>query len=298
VQASDRRLTRLDGSVEEDLANKATILCRFATFAYTGLARCSRTERTDGLLLRCLGAYGVPIPGLLDGLAREASRAIRQLPLRVPRDQRRAVRRTSFVGAGFVGMRNPGRFGRQPSPGELHPFLAVVSNAQDLTEQWRPEADPQFTVHLGYLGENQQLQLHAAGQPFTGPERVRLERDIGRCLAHAQHPEPVARLLARAIRGVAGRNQLVGPNVMCTMVRRDQVRTGTQTLVSGPIPLVPQLHAEAEFFRRTQEGEPAQWIFSPADPADVVHYGPNYTCDGVQTTGILFGPSTAIAQHR
>ncbi len=184
VQASDRRLTRPDGSVHEDIANKATMLCRFATFAYTGLARCSRTERTDELLLRCLGASGVPITGPVDGLAREASRGIRQLPLQVPRDQRRTVRRTSFVGAGFVGMRNPRPFGRQPAADKLHPFLAVVSNAQDLTEQWRPKADQQFTVHLKYLSEDQSSLLHAAGQPFTGPDRVRLERDIGRCLAH------------------------------------------------------------------------------------------------------------------
>jgi hypothetical protein len=298
VQASDRRLTRLDGSVAEDIANKATMLCRFATFAYTGLAQCSRTERTDMLLLRCLSAEGVPITGLLDGLARDASRGIRELPLRVRRDQRRSVRRTSFVGAGFVGMKNPARFGRQPAPDELHPFVVVVSNAQDLTEQWRPEADQQFTVHVGYLGEDQQFQLHAAGQPFAGPDRVRLERDIGRYLAHAQHPEPVARLLTRAIRVVAGRNQRVGPNVMCTMVRRDQVQTDTQTFVGGLIPLIPQLHAEAEFFRRSRDGEPAQWIFSPVDPADMVHYGPNYACDGVQTAGILFGPSTALAQRR
>ena len=298
VQASDRRLTHLDGSVQEDIANKATMLCRFATFAYTGLARCSRTERTDGLLLRCLSAAGVPITGLLDGLAREAARGIRQLPLQVPRDQRRAVRRTSFVGAGFVGMKIPSRFGRRPAADELHPFLAVVSNAQDLTEQWRPEADQQFTVHVEYLGEDQSFLPHAAGQPFTGPDRVHLERDIGRCLAHTQHPEPLARLLARAIRLVAGHNQLVGPNVMCTLVRRDQVGTDMQTFVGGLIPLVPQLQAEAAFFRRARDAEPAQWIFSPADPTDVVHYGPNYACDGVQTTGILFGPSSAIAQRR
>src|SRR6266571_1090657 len=141
VQASDRRLTHLDGSVTEEIANKATMLCRFASFAYTGLARCSVTEPTDELLLRCLAAPNVPINGLLDGLAKQAARAIRGLPLRVAPEQRRAVRCTSFVGAGFLGIRNPERFGRPPSSDELHPFLAVVSNAQDLTEQWRAAAD-------------------------------------------------------------------------------------------------------------------------------------------------------------
>jgi hypothetical protein len=64
----------------------------------------------------------------------------------------------------------------------------------------------------------------------------------------------------------------------------------------------PQAQAEAAFFWRSreeeeEEEEPAQWIFSPADPTDVAHYGPNYACDGVQTTGILSGPSSATAQR-
>jgi hypothetical protein len=296
VQASDRRLTHLDGSVAEEIANKATMLCRFATFAYTGLARCSVTEPTDELLLRCLAAPTVPINGLLDGLAKRAARAIRGLPLRVAPEQRRAVRRTSFVGAGFLGIRNPDRFGRPPSPDELHPFLAVVSNAQDLTEQWRAAADQEFTVHVGFLGEDQPFQLHAAGQPFTGPDRVGLERDLRRCLVRVEHPEPIARLLTRSIRQMADSNQRVGHNVMCTMVRRDQVGTATGSFAGGVLPLRPDVQAEVDIFRRLRGGEPTQWIFSPAGPKDGIHYGPNYACDGIQLKGIQFGVATATAQ--
>jgi hypothetical protein len=77
------------------------------------------------------------------------------------------VRRTSFVGAGFIGMRNPGQFGRAPSTDELHPFLAVVSNAQDLTEQWRSVVDQEFATYLRYLDRGEPFlsarQWHSTG---------------------------------------------------------------------------------------------------------------------------------------
>jgi hypothetical protein len=94
VQASDRRLMYLDGSAPEEIANKATMLCRFAAFAHTGLARCSITEPTDELLLRCLAVPKVPISGLLDGLARQAARAIR---IATSGDARAAARGPAYL---------------------------------------------------------------------------------------------------------------------------------------------------------------------------------------------------------
>jgi hypothetical protein len=150
VQASDRLLTLPNGDVYEEAANKATMLNKFATFAYTGLSRCSLVEPTDELLLRCL-ATNIPISLMLEGLAREAARGVRNLPLPGSTVQKRIARRTSFVGAGFVGMRNPAQFGRPASADRLHPFLAVISNAQSLDEEWRPLADQEFAIHIAYL---------------------------------------------------------------------------------------------------------------------------------------------------
>jgi hypothetical protein len=279
--------------VHEELANKATMLCKHATFAYTGLAQCSVIERTDELLLRCL-AKPVALDAALSGLAKEAGQAIRGLRLNVLPSQRRAVRRTSFVGAGFLGMRNPGNVGRRPSGDELHPFLAVVSNAQDLTEQWRPQADQDFSVHIGFLDERQPFLLHAAGQPFTGPLRTGLVRTIRRSLSRIDQPETLARLLARAVRDVAARNQAVGPNVMCTMVRRNQVRSRSGRFSGGMVPLIGELQVEARYFTWPRDGpaieDPAQFIYSPDDPQALQHYGPNYACGGLRMTGMLFGP--------
>lgn len=133
------------------------MLCNHTTFAYTGLAHCSVTERTDELLLRCLAEPGVPIMGQFHNLARTAARSIQGLPLQVRPSERRMVRRTSFVGAGFLGIKNPGRFLRAPSADDLHPFLAVISNAQGIAEEWRLEADQDFSVSLKLLARMSRL---------------------------------------------------------------------------------------------------------------------------------------------
>jgi hypothetical protein len=290
VQASDRLLTLPSGDVHDEAANKATMLGKFATFAYTGLARCSLVEPTDELLLRCL-AKNAPINTLLDGLAREAAHGIRNLPFPGSTSQKLVVRRTSFVGAGFIGMRDPARFGRPASEDELHPFRAVISNAQGLTEEWRSVADQDFAVNMDYLTATDPYLLHAAGQPFAGPVRVTLERDIRRCLDRISRPESVARLLARAVRAVAAKNSWVGPNVMCTIVRRDQVRDTSGRFAGGMAPLIPEVQAEANYFRWPRNGDPAQWIFLPESPGAWPYYGPNIAVGDTQIKGTQMGPA-------
>ena len=280
MQASDRLLTLPNGQVSDDRANKATILGNHATFAYTGLSRCSIAERTDALLVRCFAEPGVPILIQLDNLGKEAARAIRGLPLHSMRpSESRVIRRTSFVGAGYLGIKNPIRLRRLPSADNLHPFLAVVSNAQGITEEWRSEADQGFSVSLKLLEQDELFGLHAAGQPFEGADRVELERDVKRCLGRITRPEPVARLLTRAIRRAASRNARVGPNVMCTMVRRDRVFAATGTFTSGLIP-ASSGRPEAEYFRWASDGPPGQWIYCPAGREEFIYNTPNYVHPG------------------
>ena len=272
------------------------MLGNHGTFAYTGLTRCSITEPTDQLLLRSLAEPGVPILGQLHNLGKTAAQSIRSLPLpSVSPSDRRKVRRTSFVGAGFLGIRNPTRFTRMPSEDNLHPFLAVVSNAQGLTEEWRAEADQVFNVGLKLLEQDEPIGLHAAGQSFNGKERVSLERDLRRCIDRVSQPESVARLLARAIRNVALHNPRVGPNVMCTMVRRARVLEPPGNFTSGAIPVknTSGLPAEVDYFRRMKDSH-AQYIYSPGDPSALLYYGPNWASNGLMVQGILFGPSEIV----
>jgi hypothetical protein len=201
------------------------MLGNHATFAYTGLSRCSTAESTDALLARCLGRHEDSLDRLLGYLAKEATRSIRNLRLPgVSPADRRVVRRTSFVGGGYLAERKL-RLNKMPSLDELHPFLAVISNAQGITEEWRPLADQGFSTVIGMLRHEEPFLLHAAGQPFQGLDRLRLERSIRRSLDRIIHPESIARLLTRSIRGIADRNKKVGRNVMCTMVRRSRALT-------------------------------------------------------------------------
>jgi hypothetical protein len=292
VQASDRLLTHTDGSVAEEKANKATMLGNHATFAYTGLSRCSVAENTDALLARCFSRYDKSFDRQLAYLAKEAARSIRNLSLPgVPPSERRVVRRTSFVGGGYLGIKKF-RVNKMPSLNDLHPFLAVVSNAQGVTEEWRSQADQEFSAVIKFLEHDELFLLHAAGQLFEGPERVRLERTIRRSLERITHPESIARLLTRAIRGVADRNALVGPNVMCTMVRRSQALTAPGTFQSGAIPATP-CRPEADYFRwlPDSEGPPGQWIYCPADREEFIYNTPNYAYPGA-AYGLRFEPKS------
>ena len=173
----------------------------------------------------------------------------------------------------------------------MHPFLAVVSNAQDLREEWRPEADQDFSVKIGYLHEDEPFLLHAAGQPFEGTIRAMLTRTIRKSLDRMDHPQTIARLLARAIRAVAATNRYVGPNVMCAMVRREDVRSPTGSFPGGMVPLASSgLQEEASYFRWPRgQKDSSQWIYSPGDPEALLHYGPNFTCGEVRWTGLLMG---------
>ena len=268
------------------------MLGNHATFAYTGLSRCSVAERTDALLARCLAQYEKSFDRQLAHLAKEAGRSIRNLPLpRVPHSERRVVRRTSFVGGGYLGIKKL-RLNKIPSVNELHPFLAVVSNAQGITEEWRPQADQDFSATIKFLEGDELFLLHAAGQPFEGPERLRLERSIRRSLARITHPESIARLLTRAIRVVAARNVRVGPNVMCTMVRRSQALTAPGNFQSGAIPATPG-RPEADYFRWLPDSKdpPGQWIYCPADREEFIYNTPNYAHPGA-AYGLRFEPKS------
>jgi hypothetical protein len=296
VQASDRRLTRLDGTLHEERANKATLWSYFGSFAYTGLAMSSRSDATDEMLTRALAEPFDSPDGAMKNLAAEATRTIGRVRLQGLRPYaERVARRTSFVGCGFAGLRDPGAAGRSPVADNLHPFLAVVSNAQDLSKGWRPQADPQFTVHAVFLAEDQLFRLHEAGQPVPPKVRTDVMRMIAACLRRGVQADAVARLLARAVREVSRTNPAVGPNVMCTFVHREEVKASdTLVIDSGPVPIVTELMAESSYFTRMRNARPPRYIYSPGEPHELVHYGPNFAAPGLQMKGSIFGPSSLV----
>jgi hypothetical protein len=257
----------------------------------------SRTEPTDELVLSALAKPGEHIRGLIGNLSSEATQAIRQLPLNTltPR-QRRVVRRTSIVGCGFFGIKRHVVPPPYTTSDGLYPFLAVISNAQDLSEAWRPEAAKEFAVHMAIPHEREVFTLHVAGQPLLQRERRDLWRDIRRTLPRISHPEAVARLLTRAIQQVAKRNRAVGADVMNTMIVRENVGHWDGTVAGGLIPIGPSAQTEANYFHRPQGGQRASWIFCPLDPTQQLHYGPNVACDGIQMKGTIAGPDELVRE--
>jgi len=289
VQTSDRRLTKLNGEIAEEAANKATLVGNYMSYAYTGLATCAVRTPTDELLLECMGEQGNPVQ-LMEGLAKNAAKGIRNLPLGVVPSRRREVRRTSFVGCGFVGLRNPAPFGRSASHDNLHPLLVVVSNAQGIDEIWRPQADWDFSVSHKWLPSDEPLLLHVAGQALRDEERRLLMRDLHRAVARELHPESVARLLTRTVRAVSARNVAVGPNAMSLITRRKDVFSQKMSAGGGFFPVNDRDRSEASFFRFHTAGNPARWLYSPIDTSANVFYGPNIAYPGqFQMKGMIVG---------
>ena len=204
---------------------------------------------------------------------------------------RRIVRRTSFVGGGYFAEKKL-RINKTPSMNELQPFLAVISNAQGVTEEWRPLADQDFSSIMRVLQPDEPFILHAAGQRFEGPGRLKLERSIRSSLDRIDHPESIARLLTRAIRVVADRNEYVGPNVMCTMVRHCRALTPPGTFQNGAIPSTPG-RPEADYFRWMVDPDspPGQWIYCPRNRDEFIYNTPNYSYVG-GSFGLRFDPKT------
>ncbi|GAA3552286.1 hypothetical protein GCM10022295_37810 [Streptomyces osmaniensis] len=136
--------------------------------------------------------------------------------------------------------------------------------------------------------------LHVAGQRLLSGERRFLERQLRRAVKRVIYPEPIARLLARMVRQVSARNVTVGPNVTCTMTRRENVRDqGDVSISGGLIPIASEVMTEAAYFLRARGGpsEPARWIYSPGDPSATSHYGPNFALSGFMMKGMYFGPA-------
>lgn len=283
VQVSDRRLTSLKGEVLEEMANKAVLIKPFMSFSYTGLSRMgvNRGEPTDELLMEALAErLFIGVEAAVHNLAAIATKQCRETALRGLRAEQKAeARRTSFVGAGFTRIRHGAPY---------RPTLCVVSNAQDLDEAWRPQADRDFAVHVAFMPAPSAGHLHVAGQPMRKAERIQLERLLRRARIKSAGPESVARLLSRAVREVSLRNSAVGPNAMCLIVRRPVIGDTAELLAGGMMPLYPEFQDEMSFFRRPSDGEHPgpDFIYSPGSPDDLEYFGPNVFSAGALFRGL------------
>lgn len=295
IQASDRRVTYGDGRVGE-VMNKGIVIGDSACAAYTGLAFLGGGRHpTDEFVMESVArSMNVDDPDLLERLARDASRTVRMnrdLPKGAQRDE---IARTSIVLAGFV----PGidaATGKQRS--RRYPILSVVSNAQfDLSEEWAPAARPKFEVQRAWVPDGRWF-LHSAGQRIPSTVKRQLIRSLRVAVDRCVHPEPVARLIARAVRDVHEVNDFVGPSVNVVVVR-DLVRPADADgkIFGVPIvaPLGPYLLREANHFRGPFgdiKAEPVSSIFLPHPQFPEVSQGPSQVLQGGSMLhSMTFGP--------
>lgn len=200
VQVSDRRLTRQTGAVVTDDAIKAVAYCNFMAIAYTGLARIGG-ERTDLWITRQLQAIENPSPGQVAGKLREAAEgALEELPSPFPH---------AFVGIGWLSE-------AAEAGGDLHPFIAKVSNFHDEDGAALTDARREFSARISYTTRRDRFALDVTGQSLASEEVNSLARTIRRALKRGGGQRAVMRLLARAIRDAADRNQRVGRDLLGT----------------------------------------------------------------------------------
>jgi hypothetical protein len=243
---------------------------------------------------------------LLQRRAKDAVQAIR-FPRSVPPSKRPAIRRLAFVNVAFVFLgessadRTEYRLLRadtisEASAQSLQPGLTVVSNFFRPPDQWLPQAERDFTVFHRRLDENEDFAIFASGQRIRDEDHRRLAHDIRRCVEHSTSGYPAARILARHVQAVSKNNQMVGPNVLCSLIPRTAVlgQVG-QSPESGMIPLRPEYTTELGLFRYPKNHPPKKvYIYSPGSlksTAEQLYYGPNYVCSGSMIKGILMGPN-------
>jgi hypothetical protein len=302
VQASDRRLTSLDGSVFEDEENKATFWWMHGSVAYTGLARIGREPTADWALFPFHDSplsFGYAMTSLRDA----ATDALKKLPRPRGTSQEKwtGIKRITFVGAGYNRVRDPSKLGLPMSPDELYAAWHKVTNFELPNGDILPESRDQFWDIVSWLGEGG-AHLTWSGAALRRYEKIRLNRDIRRCIAHTSLPETVARILARHIRDVNQRQAFqnpggfptVGRSVTCSIVERpDMNHPGGDIHLSGNlIPIDGSSLVEADIFT-WRSANPIRYIYYPSDLSQLRHYGPNWVTPQVgMVKGLALGPGT------
>ena len=278
--------------------NKAVVIESSGCAAYTGLAFLDGRKPTDEFLMQSIDDAAASGSNALEHMARSATRAVRlNAALPKARSERAVVARTSFVVAAFA------------RSGELVsrvPTLTVVSNAQfDMSESWEPEARPRFQMTQRVVTPGEWL-IHVAGQPLPVHVRKELIRNLSRAIKRCVGPEPVARLVSRAVQTVHESNEWVGPSVNCIIVRDVPPQTPTQADgqegMAIPLMMVPlgvYAMREANYFtgpRGDIRAEPVSAVFLPHPDHPEVALGPSFVFPGqMQVHSPMLAPEPVSA---
>jgi hypothetical protein len=267
VQVSDRRLTKLDGSLDDDETNKAVLFLGHFVFAYTGLAYVGQTRTDRWLVDRLASAFQQSKPNIgaaIGIIATEASQAFQRI-------SGRERKRHEFVAVGW------GTF--QAEPDRLRPSILRLSNTLDETGNWLPQAKRHFELIPTFLQNDEPFGFLASGQKLSDAEEASIRRNLGRSLAHGRGPGAVARLLTTLVRIVASRNTRVGKSMLINVL---PIRAVGKQGASG-VPTNEELPL-SHLSSRTEE---ATFLYVAADHSPR-SYGPNAVFEQVSFRDVQF----------
>jgi hypothetical protein len=182
VQASDRRLTRPDGSLFDDTANKALFFCGRVSVAFTGQAFIGKEPTTKWLRDQMARFASAGIESALEHVQREVKRVLRANRLE---DHPLAV-----VACGWATFKG----------GPPRPFIARISNFD-----YGPDGVPRvraFSLAVNSLGEDKIAFIALDGVPLREEDLQWLFHRISKCVARQTGPNPIARLLGTIVLGV------------------------------------------------------------------------------------------------
>lgn len=257
---ADRQLTFLDGPKRgqrmDDNACKLVSLCNMSGIGYTGLARIDGIP-THEWIAKTLASERCSDPGVASRLlAERAGVALSSVPL--------DLRRQTFVIAGWGYIKNLNG---------LRSCLCVVTNMMDNSGKMLPKASQSFTVLLKALRDNEDLAVHAVGEPLLLERGQRLERNLRKFISKDISPKAALRLLVDEIIHTSTFSNTVGKNVLGLCIPRRAVRASIESGQSVLIATQPNEDAASFCYYNPTHNELQQ-------------FGPTITCGGFATTDV------------
>jgi hypothetical protein len=205
VQASDRRLTRPDGSFFNDTANKALFFCGRISVAFAGQAFIGNEPTTKWLRDQMAPFAGTGIEPALEHVQREIARVLRA--------HRLEHHPLVVVACGWASFRR----------GSPRPFIAKISNF-DYGPNGVPTVRP-FSLNVNTSAKGRTAFIAFDGVPLHQEDVRRLFHCISKCVAHRTGPSPIARLLGTTVldlgRVLDWRRGVVGGGVIIQALCRE-----------------------------------------------------------------------------
>ena len=270
IQVSDRRFTYMRGRElvkRDDENNKAILFCGRLMFAFTGFGDLGMERQTDVWLANriCDVIAETKQPGdqanVLQGIGAKTTDLFRK--------PRYRGQRHAFVGAGWVRF-NADLPGTPASPGEMQPYMALISNFHDEARELST-ASSEFSVFVRVLGLDENVLVFDAPHHLSSIEMQQLTSEL---TAADRAPVTMVHALAGWLRTVAARDPNVGRGLMINYLPRSALAPGQAftAIASGPL-------ADVQTF-----------LYVPPSGDTTVQLGPVTTCGGGVMSGFRSEP--------